>query len=114
MRHDALALAALLGFSACSSGPASEPVPTDRSILWWYGDSTTMQAADLLATRGFTGPDEHACSADPTRQYIGELFEHGIDDVEVPWHWAPVIPGPDAAHATSTSPSSSSPGCSKA
>lgn len=104
MRYHSFLALALVGLTACSSGPALEPVPADRPILLWYGDSTTTQAADLLAETGFTGPDQHACSADPTRQYIGELFAHGIDDVQVPWHWAPVIPGPDPAHPTVDQP----------
>ncbi len=54
--------------------------------------------------KGFTAPDEHACAADPTRIYLGELFLDGIDHPQVLWHWAPIVPGPQAALPTLSQP----------
>lgn len=78
-------------------------IPGDRSILdWWSNESFTGDYALVPAL--FDGPDEHRCAADPTRVYIAELFSSGIDDVEVNWHWAPLIPGPDDARPTIDQP----------
>jgi hypothetical protein len=81
----------LLLLTACSGGGLS--IPADRPILGWSG-TTAIDANRALLPKGFTGPDVRACAADPTRPYIAELFFHGINDVQVSWHWAPVLPGP--------------------
>lgn len=70
-------------------------VRADRPILDWTGTTASDANARLLPS-GFTGPDEHACALDPTRQYIGELFKTGINHIEVDYHWAPIVPGPAA------------------
>src|SRR4051812_23509471 len=82
---------------ACSKGPAL-PIAADRPLLLW----STAPSAEKPA--GFTEPDEHRCAADPTRVYIAELFVNGIDDVQVDWHWAPVLPGPDMTRPTLNQP----------
>lgn len=73
-------------------------VPADRPPLSF----AEVEKPPLPA--GFSGPDVHACAADPTRAYLGELFKSGLDDPQVLWHWAPVVPGPDAAHPTLAQP----------
>ena len=89
-------LAVLCLICACSKGP-SLVIPADRPILGWSTAPDEKPA-------GFTQPDEHRCAADPTRVYVGELFVNGIDDVQVDWHWAPVLPGPNAALPTLAQP----------
>jgi hypothetical protein len=90
-----------LFLAACTSEPDGSglQVPADRPILDWTGKTASDANAKLFPS-GFTGPDEHACAKDPTRQYIGELFTTGIDDIEVDYHWAPIVPGPVAGHRT--------------
>ena len=97
MRRAALILLTL----GCS--PAGVPVHADRPLLSWTGTSAESRNHALLPA-GFTLPDPHVCAADPTRVYLGELFVDGIDNPQVNWHWAPVIPGPQAATPTLNQP----------
>jgi len=83
----------LLLLAACSGGGLS--IPADRPILGWSG-SSAADANRALLPKGFTAPDVHACAADPTRAYIGELFFHGTTDIQVLWHWAPIVGGANA------------------
>ena len=92
------ALAAMV--AACSGGPS---IPADRPILLWTGDAAASANRALLP-KGFTAPDEHACAADPTRVYLGELFLDGIDHPQVLWHWAPIVPGPQTGLPTISQP----------
>lgn len=86
---------------ACSSSSLS--IPADRPLLLFSGSSATDRNSSLLPG-GFTAPDERACAADPTRQYLGELFTNGIDNPEVLWHWAPIVPGPQKSQPTLNQP----------
>src|SRR5207248_2030934 len=52
---------------------------------------------------GFSVPDEHACAADTSRIYLGELFLTPSDP-QVKWHWAPIVRGPDATRPTLDQP----------
>ncbi len=75
----------LLGLvAACSS---KSPIAADRPTLGWFDSNANR----VTLPGGAQVPDEHGCSADPARQYIGELFRTGINDVEVKYHWAPVV-----------------------
>src|SRR5205814_5241171 len=69
----------------CSSDLIS--APADRPLLSWTGTSA-VDANRALLPKSFTEPDVHACAADPTRRYVGELFINGLDDPQVSWHWA--------------------------
>src|SRR5438132_13333628 len=82
----------LLLACGCSSGLS---IPADRPVLSWSGSAASDATSSLL--HGFAGPDVHSCARDPTRVYIGELFFYGISDVQVPWHWAPIVSGPFAS-----------------
>ncbi len=116
MRHFVLAATSVLSLVACGhptkdqpdsgdSGPTGDDVPiaSDRSILL-YTDTTPvdMNAAQLPAD--WTGPQETQCATDPTRQYLGEVFTSGLNDIEVNWHWAPIIGGPDPTRPTVDQP----------
>ncbi len=91
----------LLALAACSSG--SITVPADRPLLSWTGTSA-VDANRTRLPKNFTSPDEHACAADPTRVYLGELFINGIDNPQVSWHWAPIVSGPQAGSPTLSQP----------
>lgn len=75
---------------ACHSQP---PIPADRPILS-YWSSSAIDANRAQLPPDFAAPNEHACATDPTRVYIGELVKTGIDDIQVDYHWAPIVPGP--------------------
>ncbi|NOY28261.1 MAG: hypothetical protein GXP62_20550 [Oligoflexia bacterium] len=87
--------------SGAGTGPIT--VADDRPILL-YTDGAPVDADMGQLPKGFTVPDETVCAADPTRQYIAEIVTNGIGDIEVKYHWAPVIPGPDADHPTIDQP----------
>ncbi|TMA26605.1 MAG: hypothetical protein E6J78_12670 [Deltaproteobacteria bacterium] len=89
----------LLLACGCSSGLS---IPADRPVLSWSGSAASDANRSLL--HGFAGPDVHSCAQDPTRVYIGELFFYGISDVQVPWHWAPIVSGPFASRPTLSQP----------
>ena len=98
-------LAPLLGFAvvACGSETALN-IPPDRSILEFTG-STAQDANKAELPAGFTTPDQHQCSADPTRAYLLELFQPGpLDKPQVLWHWAPVVSGPNRDRPTLQQP----------
>lgn len=78
-----------------TSTDAGQPleIPADRPILGYMGTTATDRDESLLPV-GFSGPSETACAEDTTRVYIAEMFTHGINDVQVDYHWAPVVPGP--------------------
>jgi len=82
----------------CSSTPGIS-VPADRPPLSFTGTSATDADAKALP-KGFTRPDEHACAADTTRVYLGELFVNGLDNAQVFWHWAPIVSGAQPAQPT--------------
>ncbi|MGZ6143174.1 MAG: hypothetical protein ACXWLM_07535 [Myxococcales bacterium] len=88
----------LLAAVACS-GSSSVSVPADRPALSFTG-TTAADANKAALPAGFTAPDEHACAADPTRVYLGELFTNGLDNPEVSWHWAPIVGGLQPAQPT--------------
>ena len=78
----------LLAFAllaACSKSP----IPADRPTLGWFEANANRAALP----GGAPAPDQHACAADSTRQYIGELFRTGVNDVQVHYHWAPITGG---------------------
>jgi hypothetical protein len=86
--------------------------PSDRPILLWTGaddehDSGAVRNAAILPKSlqdPKSEPDPHACGKDPTRQYIGEIFQHGINDLQVNWHWSPVLSGPNEARRSVDQP----------
>ncbi|MFL5312146.1 MAG: hypothetical protein ACJ79H_17065 [Myxococcales bacterium] len=86
----------LVAVVACSHEQAPA-IPADRPVLLWYGSAAQDQNRRNLPP-GFNAPDEHACAADTSRIYLGELFLQG--NVQVNWHWAPVVRGPDANRPT--------------
>ncbi len=88
------------GDTAVSAGPQ---LPTDRPVLLWSDPQALQQNAPHVP-KDFTLPDQTVCAKDPTRQYIGELFKYGINNIQVDWHWAPVVGGPDAKHPTLDQP----------
>jgi hypothetical protein len=100
MRNPLLALLAVL--CACSGRDAAvcKPIadggagtPLARPILAF--DTAAVAAANRASLpAGFTMPLQTACSSDPTRPYIAELADHPITDAKVPFHWAPIVPGP--------------------
>lgn len=95
----ALAAGLVAVLSSCSDEPP--PIPADRSILLWYGSAAQQQNQRNLPA-GFAGPDEHVCAMDTTRTYLAELFiQH---DVQVKWHWAPVVGGPNRNQPTLDQP----------
>lgn len=77
----------LLALAACSKGSG---IAADRPPLGWFDSNANRE----IFPKGPPAPDEHACAADPARQYIGELFRTGINDVQVNYHWAPIAGGP--------------------
>ncbi|MBI5610270.1 MAG: hypothetical protein HY902_15440 [Deltaproteobacteria bacterium] len=82
---------------------AGPQLPTDRPILLWSDGEALAQNAPRLPAN-FDLPDQAVCAKDPTRQYIGEIFKYGINNVQVDWHWAPVVAGPDAKKPTLKQP----------
>lgn len=76
----------VIAFAACSKSG----IPADRPVTSFYG-SSAADANRAALPKGFTAPDEHQCAADPTRPYIAEIFFHGIDDIQVTEHWAPIV-----------------------
>lgn len=92
----------LFAAAACSGG-SSISVPADRPALSYTGASAT-DANKAKLPAGFTAPDAHACAADPTRAYLGELFVNGLDNPEVFWHWAPIVSGDQPAQPTLSQP----------
>ena len=87
----------LIAALGCSSSSIS--IPADRPALSYTGTSA-IDANKKLLPAGFTRPDEHACAADITRVYLGELFTNGLDNPEVSWHWAPIVGGNQPAQPT--------------
>ncbi len=79
--------------AGADTGPAIE-VPADRPILSWT-EGSGAAANEALIPADFAGSDQRACAADINRVYIGEIFTHGIKNIQVDWHWSPVISGPD-------------------
>jgi hypothetical protein len=92
----------LLG--ACSGAPVDDgPIAPDRPILeWTAATASDANAANLPA--GFSGPDVHSCAKDPTHEYIKEIFDNGLNDIEVNYHWAPIVSGPNPALPTLNQP----------
>lgn len=91
---------------AADALPDGEPtlsVPADRPILSFTG-TTATERNEKLKPPGFTKPDQTRCAADPSRAYIGEIVKHGISDVQVDYHWAPVVPGPNPERPTLDQP----------
>lgn len=86
-----------------TSATSTVSVAADRSILQYTTD-TPAQANLAQLPANFTEPDQTVCAEDPTRQYLGEIFEHGLDEIQVDWHWAPVVSGPDLSRATVDQP----------
>ncbi|MCA9522349.1 MAG: hypothetical protein KC609_15315 [Myxococcales bacterium] len=78
-------------------------VPADRPILLYNG-TTAIEHNAKLEPAGFTGPNETQCADDPTRQYIAEIVTNGIGDIQVDYHWAPVVSGPDPTRPTLDQP----------
>ena len=91
----------LVAALAACSHEQPPAIPADRPVLLWYGSAAQDQNRRNLPP-GFGGPDEHACAADTTRIYLGELFLQG--NVQVKWHWSPVVRGPDADKPTLDQP----------
>ena len=90
----------LAGLVACSheERPA---IPADRPVLLWHGSAAQDQNRRNLPP-GFSVPDPHVCAADTDRMYLGELFMQG--NVQVNWHWAPIVRGPNADKPTLDQP----------
>ena len=97
MKPSALALVLATG---CSS---ALDIPADRAILDWTSASAAGKDRSQLP-QGFSAPDVHVCAADPTRAYLAELFVNGLDNPQVLWHWAPVVPGPNRSLPTLQQP----------
>ncbi len=76
---------------------APDTAALDRPILAFSGD-TAVAANQAALPPGWSGIEPTRCADDPTRQFIGELVTHGITDIQVLYHWAPVVPGPDPDH----------------
>ena len=91
------------GCSGVVDSSDTAPIAADRPILEWSGTSASSANTALLPS-GFSVPDEHRCSKDPTRGYILELFKTGTSDLEVDYHWAPIVPGPQADRPTLDQP----------
>ncbi len=71
-------------------------VPADRSILEFTANAGASANQAALPT-DWAGIDPARCARDTTRQFIGELVNHGINDPQVMYHWAPIVPGPNTA-----------------
>jgi len=101
MRSVGTVVGLLVGMSTACSHDQAPAIPADRAILLWYGSAAQDQNRRNLPP-GFSAPDVHACAADATRIYLAELFLQG--NVQVDWHWAPVVRGPDASRPTLDQP----------
>jgi len=91
----------LLGALAACSHEEEPAIAADRPVLLWYGSAAQDQNR-RSPPPGFSIPDEHVCAADPNRMYLGELFLQG--NIQVKWHWAPVVGGPNADKPTLDQP----------
>jgi hypothetical protein len=89
--------------SGCSSESKGFSIPADRPILGWSG-SSAIDANRGLLPGGFAQPDERVCAPDTSRIYIAEMFTHAFNDVQVNYHWAPVVRGPRADVPTLNQP----------
>src|SRR5436853_637605 len=68
--------------AAPADGPPAVPGgPLARPILFFDPSAAAENQAKLPA--GFQTPLDSACSTDPTRAFLGELFDHGIGDIRV-------------------------------
>ncbi len=92
-----------LVLSGCSSDSMGFSIPADRPILGWSGSSAS-DANRALLPRGFSQPDERACAPDTSRIYLAEMFTHGFANVQVKYHWAPVVGGPRVGRPTLDQP----------
>src|SRR5262249_53154622 len=68
-------------------------------------DATAAAAANSDALPpGFTSPQLTVCAPDVSRGFLTELIEFGINDPQVPYEWAPIVPGPGAGRPTLEQP----------
>lgn len=97
------ATAALVLIAGCSYGDNDFPVPEHGEppaltgpLLGFETAAATAANASVLPA-GFTGPLETSCAEDVTRGFIAELIDHGFNNPQVAYEWAPVVPGPTSA-----------------
>ncbi len=91
------------GVSAADASATNPLIAADRPILDWLGQSAVDHNKSIIPST-FQQPDQHACAVDDSRQYIGEIFANGISKIEVDYHWAPILPGPNPAKKTLNQP----------
>lgn len=89
--------------SATDGSAQSLPIAADRKILDWTGDEAIILNEAKLP-KGFSAIDQTACAKNPDHQYIGEIFQGGTKNIQVFWHWAPVVSGPNVAKRTMNQP----------
>ncbi len=89
--------------TAAATDTAAAPVTLTRPILQWTGQSAEASNVKKLPS-GWTEIQQTRCAKDPTRQYIGEIFKFGLNNIQVDYHWAPVVPGPNAELPTLDQP----------
>jgi hypothetical protein len=101
----ALGLLQLLGCSSHEGGlPDHGPPPTlSGALLSFDSASAAADNAAQLPT-GFTTPQQTVCGPDTTLGFLSELQANGITNDQVPYEWAPMVGGPDAAHRTIAQP----------
>lgn len=85
--------------AADSSASADSAAPLTRPILQWTG-ATAHDANAAKLPPDWKAVEQTRCAKDPTRQYIGEIFKFGLKDIQVQYHWAPVIPSADPKRPT--------------
>lgn len=97
------AIASLLAaVASCSYGDNELVLPDHGAPPELTGARLGFEASAAAAANasalppGFTMPLETVCAQDVTRGFIVELIEHGFDNPQVKYEWAPVIAGPTA------------------
>jgi hypothetical protein len=85
--------------AACSSSdlPDEGPTPILSGPILSFDLGETIMSNMSNLPAGFTAPQETVCATDTTRGFLEELVDHGINDTQVHFEWAPMIPGPTAS-----------------
>ncbi len=84
--------------------PDEGPPPALTGPLLGFDSAAAAAENAAKLPAGFTTPQLTVCAADTSRGFLSELFEHGISNPQVAYEWAPIVPGPDAAHPTIRQP----------
>src|SRR5215472_18204146 len=79
---------------ACSSLPDHGPPPALDGPLLSFDSSAATQANQSQIPQGFSQPQQTVCAPDVTRGFLAEVVDHGFDDMEVAYEWAPIVSGP--------------------